>query len=151
MRAHGFVDVPEGVLSISDAEYFWDCPIELALTGVSRLVVRTEIDEGTVVEVRFEPEGARKPRRRRVGDLVLDFSIVLVCDRGAWSRGLAAMTAEDYLAFQDAFDDRPLVDSVALEGCPDGVCFRAAAGPYDVFELREASGEVVGAAIVAGD
>ncbi|MCB9614849.1 MAG: hypothetical protein H6721_04940 [Sandaracinus sp.] len=81
-----------------------------------------------------------------MGDLVLDFSIVLVRDRGAWSR-----SADELLAFQDAFDDRPLVDSVALEGCPDGVCLRAAAGPYEVFELRDDHGPVVGAAIAASD
>ncbi|MCB9619209.1 MAG: hypothetical protein H6724_07125 [Sandaracinus sp.] len=145
------VDCPEGVLSISDVAYFWDCPITITLARASRLVVRAEIDEDTVVRVRFEPEGSRQLRRHRVGDLVLDFSIALVCDRGTWSRGLSARSADEHLAFQDAFDDRPLVDSVALEGCPDGVCFRAAAGPYEVFELRDGQGGVVGAAIVASD
>ncbi|MCA9613567.1 MAG: hypothetical protein H6724_07095 [Sandaracinus sp.] len=143
-----FVDCPEGVLSISDAEYFWVHPVEVSLAAPARLRMSV-VEDGGVREVRLLPEGVGVATRELVEELLLDQCVVFVCDRDSWVRALRASSDEAYAAYRDALYTSPGTYGVSFEGCPDGVCFPASGRRCDVYALRDVKGDIVGADIVA--
>jgi hypothetical protein len=146
----GVLRVPSGIVSISDAAYFWDSPTEIDLGTPVDLRATVLLDsEQTVREVRMETDRELSSEARLVGELQLDFSLAIACDRVSWARGLGSMSEQEYLDFQSSLDDKWLVDRVALDGCPDGLLFRAAADAYCIYSLYDSTSRVVGCVIVA--
>jgi len=146
----GVLRVPGGVISISDVAYFWDSPTEVDFGVPVDLRVKVLLDSEQVVrEIRMENGGDGAREAKLIGELQLDFSLAMACDRATWSQRLGGMSEQEYLDFQSSLDDKWLIDRIVLDGCPDGLLFRAAADVYSIYALCDPSARVVGCVIVA--
>ncbi|MCB9619208.1 MAG: hypothetical protein H6724_07120 [Sandaracinus sp.] len=145
-----FQQPASGMLCVTDVASFWDEPVEVELHAPAELRSVVLLDKQDVVrEIRMSPVVDGVYEVREIGELYVAFSLAIACDRDSWSHALGAMDEEQLDQFQVSLNEKALIDAVRIDGCPDGLLFRAAADGYVVSALLEGGARVVGCLISA--
>jgi len=147
-----FIEVPSAALTIADSSFFFDMPTTVRLAEAARLEVSYDVDEDGVIRLlRLAPERAAPLESRPLGELYVEFCVVLVCDELSWAARIESMSDNEHLAFQDSLVRDGLVELVEMEGCPAALVFRTASTISVVHTLHDVSGRVVGCSVIGAE
>jgi hypothetical protein len=137
-------------LSISDTSYIFDVPVIVDVpSGHYHVSVRFVRKDGeTRVAATRVALSTDVSRGAKVGDVIIDFAQLGVCDRDAFERVVESLTDEDMPTY---FNQLQTLDDTGKAELPGAkVVFTKTGygdGEYPVYELRNTGGERAGVEI----
>ena len=128
-----------GRLSVSDTSYFYDAPVLLPVQpGKYSVMVRYGTSEGVkYVSALRVARGDNLVRGSRMGDVLVDFAQVGVCDRDAVEKAFDSLGDTGMRIYYDQLQTTDLVKTVTLPGNVEMIIARSGFGDgnYPVYLL----------------